>query len=333
MGIAVFFKSDGAAIAGFTLILIIITGWYARSTEKQYKISERLHKGRYIAEISRSIFSPMLYNLRNIKKRLEYGIFLNFDDGVKINLSYLESPEYFIHGDVQIIPEIQTIGVSGDLRRPARQLLNIEQHDEILKYSISSIEKLSASYSKRIMELQENYDYFLEGFPSILTNIKQECPSFHNTEFSEVLRNTNHTINYEDNLIRKICIDSLSNTRCYSHTDAIGQRIFIRGILEEGNIRISILNWNHFTDIESIDSEYYYPKIYLNFLLFEKGSIINYLKTTSLNEYTNNIINLQTELLELVNELITTIESLQLKWKTEYFLLKNELHERKWGSC
>jgi len=56
---AIIFQKIEILNAGITLILVIITGWYAHLMNQQLDVTQRTKKGKFIAEISRSIFTPI----------------------------------------------------------------------------------------------------------------------------------------------------------------------------------------------------------------------------------------------------------------------------------
>lgn len=174
-----YFDSD-ILIAGFSLVLVVITAGYASSTERLVKVTANEKKGKVIAEIARSIFSPMRENLVLANGYLEDGGYfsgfgysglplkrpLNMLDGLTPPMDYITKP-------VDVITYEQQFASQWELKRPAKELLRID--DEILQRRYFDITRRCVDYRRNLAKLH-----------SILDSIHVKCQHL-DEEFKVIL--------------------------------------------------------------------------------------------------------------------------------------------------
>jgi hypothetical protein len=310
--LAVLYQNTDYSTAGFTLILVFITAWYASSAEKQFRIAEKSQKGKFVAEISRSIFSPMQLGLKVASERLRQGTFLSLEEGMKLQLSNEPSPHLFLNDNISIVPRNQSVQITGSIERPAKSLLKIQKDEIVLQTHLPGIEKLGADYDRYWGELQKYYIGIYEKIPTVAPDIKTKLLKSKN--FENLLNLTRKVIEYDQKVVVHLIFDNIADKKFYTEQDFY---VFYYRADQEGAI--------------DLPAKAEWIKQYEKFVRENREDTIHLLLESSISEDVKNILDTQSKLSDTIQKLIVAIDDLFLDWKLEYYLVEDELQRMDFG--
>jgi hypothetical protein len=310
--LAVLYQNTDYSTAGFTLILVFITAWYASSAEKQFRIAEKSQKGKFVAEISRSIFSPMQLGLKVASERLRQGTFLSLEEGMKLQLSNEPSPHLFLNDIISIVPRNQSVQITGSIERPAKSLLKIQKDEIVLQTHLPGIEKLGADYDRYWGELQKYYIGIYEKIPTVAPDIKTKLLKSKN--FENLLNLTRKVIEYDQKVVVHLIFDNIADKKFYTEQDFY---VFYYRADQEGAI--------------DLPAKAEWIKQYEKFVRENREDTIHLLLESSISEDVKNILDTQSKLSDTIQKLIVAIDDLFLDWKLEYYLVEDELQRMDFG--
>nr|WP_321349989.1 hypothetical protein [uncultured Methanoregula sp.] len=312
---------SGILTVGVTAVLVAITAWYAVSTEKNVKIIERGSQGKYIAEISRSIFSPMLKDLKKARVNLERGSFLV---GIRSEptLEGINPLDFYLKGNIFICSkhaENAQMSMNRGVERPATSLL--KNKDNILKKHYSDIETLTKKYSDSCSELKESIQQMSTHLPRIWDDFKTTCVSldtfdlkdYFEGESTENSHESNYCLIFRTLILNKEFIGNPMNNYCISLDDIESQK-------------------ENFLNSPRKDRRQFYDLA--EFIVKNKVELNQWLSESNIK---NDIIlfqKMRMNLIKTIDGLSEKIEELLLDWKIEYYLTEDEMHlnEEYWGN-
>ncbi len=304
--------NSGILTTGVTAVLAIITIWYAISTEKNVKIIERGSQGKYIAEISRSIFSPLLRDLSEARSNLKDGSFLVGIKSGTITLERIHPPEFYLKEEIPI-RSIQNRtdqeAVGRYVVRPASSLLKNE--DNILDRHYSDIEKLSKKYSDVYRGLKKSFHQISANTPIFWNNFKTNCDS---------LNNSNHS-NLKDYFKEKSSENPKESNYCLIFRILITDREIIDDPTTDS---LELYNIEDFLDDHLLAERQFYQ--FTKFVSQNKEELNRWLSESIIKNDIAQFKKARADLIETIDELINKIEELLLDWKVEYYLTEDEMH-------
>jgi hypothetical protein len=278
-------------LAGFTLILVIITASYAKTmkeqsitmkeqstiaqNQKELFINEKM--GKYIAEIARSIFSPMHKDLENFDAHLENGNILSSTSPLQTIFDGKRLSQY-LTGAV-FIPNTT-------FSKPVSILLNVP--DDILQIK----------YLPKINELCQNFETILKDLNLSLELICQNKPMIWN-DFKAHCLELDPNLNEQDNpdIFDHIFKCALTQFDPMANSTA----------LSEDQLENPVIQGMVFPNRNN-------------------GEILEWLKKSQLNCAIEQYLDNKEKFQQTINELLSNIENLLLEWKIKYYLLESEMH-------
>jgi len=299
-------------IAGLTFVLIIVTFWYAFNADRQFKITENDRKGKYIAELSRSIFSPMQKSLHEAKKNLQLGSYIKYENPIKICLSKTD-PSFYLTQDIEIIPEKRSNNSINKVTRPASFLLKIKKSDEILRYRLTKIESLNQDYNGQLNDLQSIYLTLQSQITSVLPDFKRFITKADPEGFKELLDVSKKETDNENNVLSKIIISTVIHQKCVLYLNQSG---------EEGRI----YDKEGTQPPVTVSAKIKYLNLLLRFTNENQEKIMEWVESTPLSSNAKQLTKLQLDLLSTIDQLLDAIDSLLINWKLNYFLVEDEMH-------
>jgi len=307
----IIFKDSNFIIAGLTLVLIIVTFWYAYNTDRQFKVTENDRKGKYIAEISRSIFSPMHKSLNEAKDRLESGRYIKKENPIQIYLAEPE-PAFYLTQNVEIAPDKSSANSIKRVKRPATFLLKIKTDDEILRYSLGKIESLNHEYDRLLKNLQSIHLKIENQFSSVLPDFEKYISEVDPGNFEYLLDASRDGVNYGGNVSSKIFLCTLTRQRCMECLDP--------------PYNGSLVCYERDSLLPKFGTERWYRFFLLEFIINNRENILEWVAGTALSYDVEQLTKVQQDLLSTIEQLLETIDSLLLNWKLNYYLVEDEMH-------
>jgi len=301
-------KESNILVAGFTLVLVIITAWYASISERQFKVTESGSKGKYIAELSRSIFSPMQIDLKRIRGYFLWGSFINDSFPIELKLFHIKHPKHYLEEDIEIIPaEAHDDKIDGLLVvRPAKALLKIQ--DAALKKHLFLLSPKLIVYQNSLDGINHSFDEISRKILPIWADFKTRCDELDGNHVIRILDAYN--IVFRSIFERNVTIEQIDR---YG-SPAIGN------LVHEGD-NIYVL----FNGERTNNQEENIVKILL-FIKDHRDEIIRWVESSSINDEFQNYRREKGIFLTTIDEIIDLIDDLLLDWKVEYYLIENELY-------
>lgn len=165
--IVVFLTRDSNyLIAGFSLILVFVTSYYAGIMKDQLKLSEKEKRGRNISEISQLIFSPMYNDLFSYYYSLRKGNFFSVNP-IKTRVEENRTPNNRLKEYVLITNQPY------QMYRPAKILLSYP--DPILQRSLPRIQRVCDEFDLAHNQMKENLNSVYSKKSVIWANFKEYC--------------------------------------------------------------------------------------------------------------------------------------------------------------
>jgi hypothetical protein len=160
---------------GIYVILVIVTTWYASIMQHQVSIMNNEKLGKVIAEISRSIFSPMKNGLNEIQTELKDGTYVSelHPSKLKFKDEWEKILDNYLSSDVVIIPVLSDHKRMNTIWRSAKQLLDID--DDELNLTLLLLGKLKRDFYNNIEELSKAHQQFDDDFIPYWIPFKEEC--------------------------------------------------------------------------------------------------------------------------------------------------------------
>jgi hypothetical protein len=174
--------------AGITLILVIITGWYAKNVYTQIQIMNNEKLGKVIGEIFRSIFSPLVFKLIEIRDEFESYRFIGqvLDTHIASeNEKRLILPHY-----LEGVVLVSSSQKNRMFRVSAKQLLDI--NDPFLPIRLRRLNQLNAEYNKHMDEMNTLLKKFDEDFLPYWSEFKSKCISLSMASQLPILNEENY---------------------------------------------------------------------------------------------------------------------------------------------
>lgn len=287
--------------AGFTVVLVIITAWYATTLHNESTKSEKSRRGRFIAEIARSVFSAMHSDLERSKNELENGDYLRSLKPITFNAVVLQSPSHYLNDDITISPQNAQIGKDfyGGIQRPAPYLLNIP--DVILqKEHLPVIQALCEDYDGNIPVLVSTVEDLCMKIAPIWQDFKAYCLSIDQYALQDFLPKKNPWNpgeTYFCTLLRLVVSETAVSTVEYPE------------VTDDGEVRVSA---------KSDAFNTYYAA--------NKDILLDWLEKNGLKENINKHKRIKQNLLTIISSLDKEINALFLAWKMEYYLTEDEMN-------
>jgi len=310
------FINSGILNSGATAILVLITIWYAGITEKNVKIIERGSQGKYIAEISRSIFSPMLKDLAKARVNLINGSFL-LGISSKPTLEGIDPVDVYLEGNIFIYSlrarsAQQPMARGGE--RPASSLLKTK--DDILKKHYSDIKVLTRKYSDTRLELIRSIQQISTHLPLVWNDYKNICNSL-------------DSYNLQDYFTEKSIENPNESNYCLIFRTIISNKEYI------GNPTYYCLALNNIDGQKDLFLSDEYKRKFYNlgkFTFQNKEELNRWLSESKINQDITHFQEIRMDLIKANDELTRKIEELLLDWKIEYYLTEDEMHldEENW---
>lgn len=303
------FKQDTNILtAGSTLILIFITAYYAhltgKTTAKQVNLIERERRGRYIAELARSLFSPLQISAKERLKILKSGNFTeNVDNNnitsIKFLFDHNKSPISFLSGEIEIIPledRTSPTEIRSPIFRPVETLLNLP--DIILIRHISNIFKLTRECNNIEIKLKTNVTKIYSTVEPLWDEFNKAFYSLNGSEQFEYI------LKREPQFVRII---------------------FYYLIFE----RPLIFSRENLSRTEMIFDEMASDRICTalrEFILINTENLQNWISSSPLKDAYEELKLTQNDYFEKHQRLVQEIDELLLEWKLEYYLLEQEIN-------
>ncbi len=319
-------KDSNFIIAGLSAILIIVTSWYASNADRQFRVMENSRKGRYIAEISRSIISPMQKSLFGARRDLVRGQYLEREPGkerpIKIYLS-ARSPKSYLTKLVEIIPDRRSRSDIGNIWRPASFLLKIKENDDILRRELEKLDSLSNDYDKLVESLENVHLDIDDQISSVLPAFKKYISEIDPVGFEHLLNTSKKEINFEENVLIAIIMGVLIHQKTITFLNSWGEIISI-DYEEVSKPRKDDPHNGVFT--RNLPGEGEYERSILKFMDENREKILEWLDGTALAHNIERLTKVQKGLLSTIDQLLGTIDSILINWKLHYFLVEDEMH-------
>jgi hypothetical protein len=161
---------------GLTLLLVILTFWYASTMLHQIKIMNNEKLGKVIGEIARSIFSPLRDELFEIKGLLNSGYYISHlyhPTTLKFGKHGKDVVNHYINGEIEIYPKSYSSEDKKPINRLAYRLLKIE--DEDLKYLLFILNGKNKEFVKIIDEMNALFNELDGDLIPFWIPFKEEC--------------------------------------------------------------------------------------------------------------------------------------------------------------
>jgi hypothetical protein len=303
-------KESNILVAGFTLVLVIITAWYASISERQFQVMESGKNGRYLAEISRSVFSPMQIDLKRIKRFIQFGFGVQGWNPIKLVFNKMMPPNFYLNDDIEIIPEHpHDEDTEGFLVvRSAKQLLKIP--DPALKCNLPKISSLATEYDTYFNQMNEALANISNEIPNIWPSFRTKCAEL---DRENILAGSE--MNYQ--FIFKFL---LSKSVIIEHRDAHGDHSVCSYDDTDNSVRI-------LSGEREIGGNFFWVR-QLEFFRDNKEELLRWISTTQLNGNFISYLEGRSNFCRVIDELITSIDELLLDWKLNHYLIEDELHSK-----
>jgi hypothetical protein len=213
--LAIFYqKNFDILTAGITGILVIITGWYAKNMHTQIVIMNNEKLGKLIAELSRSIFSPMYDDLIKIKKEFETNFFIEQILPTKFTFYNKKRNilQNYLEGEIDVIVRGQIFKSS------SRRLLNINDKD--LAFAILRLKKIDVEYKENLDDLSTLFKQFDDDFLPYFQEFKSKCIDLSNSSNMRIAAEENYfKLILKFSIMNQIasCENVGVNFECYAH--------------------------------------------------------------------------------------------------------------------
>ncbi len=175
-----FIPETNFLVAGFTLILVIVTAWYASMMNDQIVLSTNQMSGRYMAEICQLIFSPMQNDLKKVKKMIINDAYIarydheNYSIITEIEIKAILAPSHYLSENILILDNPQS---KQGITLKAASILQVP--DDALQHKyLPKLMHLSADYDQNYKNLKININTIFEHYPSIKDDFSTYCKSF-----------------------------------------------------------------------------------------------------------------------------------------------------------
>ena len=185
---AIVFHDSNILVGGATVVLVLVTSWYAGILYKELEINQMERRGKLIAEIARSIFSPMRLRLEESKHYLVSGYYLGSLKPLDLRLDTIKSPISYLTEEIDIIPSnFDPSNIQGLVTRPAKTLLELDEKlgDLILKEELPEIQKLLNDFESYKKELKKTHEIINKNIIPIWADFKKYCLSIDKYGLSE----------------------------------------------------------------------------------------------------------------------------------------------------
>lgn len=310
-------------VAGLTGVLILVTFWYAYNTDRQFKVTENDRKGKYIAELSRSIFSPMQSSFNEARENLISGKYVQGEKPIQIRLAQT-SPLLYLTQNVEIVPERKSGNLLNKVTRPATFLLKIKSDDEILRYKLGKIEELCRNYDRQSMKLQRIHLNIEKQFPSVLPDFRKFISQIDPDGLKHLFDTSDKKINYENNVLSKIFLGVLTHQRSIEFLNYYDDSYLIK---YEGESKIQVYCIGRDSLIpEKLPPEGEHQYSLLKFVNENRGKVLEWSGGTDLAHDVKQLMEVQQDLLSAIDQSLEKIDSLLLNWKLNYYLVEDEMH-------
>jgi hypothetical protein len=160
---------------GLTLLLVVLTFWYASIMLHQIKIMNNEKLGKVISEIARSIFSPLRNELIEIQEQLKTGRYVSTILPSKLNITKKgeELVKKYTKGQIEIRPTSTFSEPKNPIKRSASRLLKID--DEDLVYAMALLNDDNTQFVENIYHLNNLHTQFDSDLLPYWIPFKEEC--------------------------------------------------------------------------------------------------------------------------------------------------------------
>lgn len=293
ISLSMIYPSEKFAIMGIgiSLLLVVLTFWYASIMLSQIKIMNNEKMGKVISEIARSIFSPLRKELIEIQDQLKTGKYLSTILPSKLNISKIgeELVNKYTKDQIEIRPISTLSEPKNPIKRSASRLLKID--DEDLVFAMALLNDDNNEFIESIHHLNDLHIQFDSDLLPYWIPFKEECKRLIEIPNNRPYLTTDFTES-DFKIVLKYSFIQQEYSPFPPRVLAGKQEELPRFISENGE---ALLNW-----LQNIPS----------------------LKTDM-----NNIEQQRAKIISIINKMLGRITFLLSHWKMTYYLTEEELEE------